>query len=134
MAAQAQLIEIKNDDARATSLKMSRKDLVASSIYGSDGKKIASVSRVLGDNSGNIKAVTADVGSFLGMGSKEVVFPIDKLSKSDERNHLTTTMTKGDINQLQQYASSDSVRSGSAESSRSSMIDADTAGSQRQPP
>jgi hypothetical protein len=130
---QGQLTEIKNDDARAASLNMSRQDLAASSIFGSDGKKIASVNRVLGDNAGNIKAVTADVGRFLGVASREVVFPIDRLSKSEEKDHLTTMMTKDDIQRLQQYASSDNARSGSVGNSASSAAPAPTADSPRYP-
>ncbi|MGE5539308.1 MAG: PRC-barrel domain-containing protein [Gemmatimonas sp.] len=125
---QGQLTEIKNDDARAPSLNISRKDLAASSIFGSDGKKIASVNRVLGDNTGNIKAVTADVGRFLGVVSKEVVFPIDQLSKGDEKDHLTTTLTRDAIRKLRPYASSESTRSGSVGNSASSMAPARTAG------
>jgi hypothetical protein len=130
---QGPLTEIKNDDARAPSLNISRRDLAASSIYGSDGKKIASVNRVLGDNTGNIKAVTADVGRFLGVASKEVIFPVDQLSKSAENDHLTTTMTKDDIQKLQQYTSSDNARSGSVGNSASSTAPARTADSPRQP-
>jgi hypothetical protein len=126
---QGQLSEIKNDDARAASLNISRKDLAASSIFASDGKKIASINRVLGDNTGNIKAVTADVGRYLGMASKEVVFPVDQLSKSED--HLTTAMTKDEIQKLPQYASSDNARNNSVGNSASRTAPARTAGSLR---
>jgi hypothetical protein len=107
------LHEIKDNNATAAGLNINRKDLSSMSIYGSDGKKIAGVDKVLGDNSNQIKAVTADVGGFLGVGSKEVVIPVDKLQKGKEKNQLQTSLTKDQIQKLDQYAASENSRSGS---------------------
>ncbi|HTI87240.1 MAG TPA: PRC-barrel domain-containing protein [Alphaproteobacteria bacterium] len=107
------LHEIKDNNATAAGLNINRKDLSSMSIYGSDGKKIAGVDKVLGDNSNQIKAVTADVGGFLGVGSKEVVIPVDMLQKGKDKNQLQTSLTKDQIKNLEQYASSGNSRSGS---------------------
>jgi hypothetical protein len=113
MGTQASMLhEIKDNNATAPNLNINRKDLAGMSIYGSDGKKIAGVSKVLGDSSNQIKAVTADVGGFLGVGSKEVVIPVDKLQKGTQKDQLQTSLTKDEIQRLDQYASSDN-RSGS---------------------
>jgi TolB-like protein len=72
-------------------------------VYGSDGKKIGEINRVLGDGSNTAKAVAVDAGGFLGMGTHEVVFPLDKLSKGSEKNHLSTSLTKDEIKNLEAY-------------------------------
>jgi hypothetical protein len=105
------LHELKDDSAMAGGLNVNAKDLRAMAIYGSDGKKIGEVKNVLADASGSIKAVSADVGGFLGMGAREVVFPIDKLQKGTEKDRLQTAMTKDEIQDLEAWSDSGS-RSG----------------------
>ena len=87
-------------------------DLNDYAIYGSDGKKIGDIDRVLADSSNNAKAVAVDAGGFLGMGTREVVFPLDKLSKGKDNKQLTTAMTKDQIKGLEKWedASSDAKR------------------------
>ena len=102
------LHEIKDDNAMATALSVNAKDLRAMAIYGSDGKKIGEVKNVLADSSNQIKAVSADVGGFLGIGAREVVFPIDKLQKGSEKDRLQTAMTKDEIQKLETWASNGS--------------------------
>jgi len=97
------LHEIKDDSAKAGALNVNAKDLRAMAIYGSDGKKIGEVKNVLADSSNAIKAVSADVGGFLGMGAREVVFPIDKLQKGTEKDRLQTAMTKDEIQNLEAW-------------------------------
>lgn len=101
------LHEIKDDNARVQKLNVSSKDLAAMDIYGSDGKKIGEVNKVLADNSNAVKAVTVDVGGFLGMGSREVVIPIDNLQKGPEKNRLQVTMTKTEIEKLDKWENSE---------------------------
>jgi len=100
------LHEIKDDNARAAGLAVNAKDLRAMAIYGSDGKKIGEVKNVLADSSNQVKAVSADVGGFLGMGSREVIFPIDKLTKGTEKDRLQTAMTKDQIQNLEAWNTS----------------------------
>ena len=79
------------------------KDLNDFAIYGSDGKKIGEIDRVLADSSNQPKAVAVDAGGFLGMGTHEVVFPLDKLTKGKEAKRLQTSMTKEQIQNLDKY-------------------------------
>ncbi|MGE5538806.1 MAG: PRC-barrel domain-containing protein [Gemmatimonas sp.] len=110
---QSTLVEVKDNNAMAPSLNVNRKDLAGMTIYGSDGKKISGVDKVLGDSSNSIKAVTADVGGFLGIGSHEVIIPIEKLSKGDQKDSLKVSMTNDELKNLPQYASSNNRSSGS---------------------
>ena len=114
------LQEIKSDDAMAKPLNIRAKDLRGMDIYGADGKKIADVDHVLADQSNEIKAVSADVGGFLGMGTREVVIPIDKLTKGSEKDRLHTALTKDQIGKLDQWA--DASGSGSTSGSASSTL------------
>lgn len=105
------LHEIKSETAMAKTLNVNAKDLAAMSVYGSDGKKIGGVNKVLADNSNDIKAVTLDVGGFLGIGAKEVVLPIDKVQKGTEKDRLQTSLTKDEIEKLSKWQSEDSSKS-----------------------
>ncbi len=115
------LHELKEDSATARPLNVSAKDLRSMAIYGSDGKKIGEVKNVLADSSNQIKAVSADVGGFLGMGAREVVFPIDKLQKGTEKDRLQTAMTKDEIQNLEAWNTNGSSSSRGSSSSSSSM-------------
>lgn len=102
------LQEVKDDDkAMATGLNVSAKDLADMDIYGTDGKKIGEVEKVLADKSNAIKAVTVDVGGFLGMGAREVIIPIDQLQKGQEKDRLQTSMTKAELEKLDEWSDSD---------------------------
>jgi sporulation protein YlmC with PRC-barrel domain len=101
------LHEIKDDKAMITGLNVNAKDLGDMDIYGSDGKKIGEVNKVLADSSNAVKAVTVDVGGFLGMGSHEVVIPIDKLQKGTENKRLQTAMSKDEIQKLDEWSDRD---------------------------
>lgn len=114
----ATLQETKSDDLMAKPLNIRAKDLRDMDIYGADGKKIAEVDHVLTDSSNEIKAVSADVGGFLGMGSREVVIPIERLSKGSDKDRLQTAMTKDQIDKLDRWA--DTAGSGSTSGSTGS--------------
>jgi hypothetical protein len=110
------LHESKNDDAMVPGLNVKADKLSGMDIYGPDGKKIGDVDKVLADSSNQIKAVTADVGGFLGIGAKEVVIPIDQLQKG-QKDRLQTSMTKDEIQKLQNYSTgSNSGEAGSGAS------------------
>jgi hypothetical protein len=98
------LREVDDDKASVQSLGMSAKDLADADIYGSDGKKIGEVNKILADSSNQVKAVTLDVGGFLGMGAHEVIFPLDKLQKGSDAKKLQTSMTKAEIEKLDEWA------------------------------
>lgn len=97
------LSEVKDDKAMVKSLAVSAKDLADMDIYGSDNKKIGEIDKVLADSSGDIKAVTVDVGGFLGIGSREVLVSLDNLQKGAKKDQLRTSMTKKEIESLSEW-------------------------------
>lgn len=99
------LHELKNKTARVNVMNVSVKQLDDMAIYSSDAKKIGEIERVLGDSANTPKAVVVNAGGFLGVGTHEVVFPLDKLTKGKEAKHLQTSMTKDDINNLEKWDS-----------------------------
>lgn len=90
-------------------LNMSAKDLSDAEIHGADGKKVGEVNKLLADSSNQVKAVTIDVGGFLGIGGREVAIPIDKLQKGEGKK-LQTSMTKAEIEQLAEWKDADDDR------------------------
>lgn len=108
--ARGTLHEVKDNNVTASSLNINAKDLSGMDIYGSDGKKIGDVDKVLGDSSNSIRAVTADVGGFLGIGSREVVIPVEKLQKGTEKNRLQVSLTKDEIQKLDKWDNSGATR------------------------
>lgn len=109
-AGQGALQEIDKDKAQGQAMGVSAKDLSDMDIYGSDGKKIGEVNKLLADSSSQVKAVTVDVGGFLGMGSREVVIPLDKLQKGQDNKRLQTSMTKTEIEKLAEWKDPDKAR------------------------
>jgi hypothetical protein len=112
------LHEIKDAKIKVSTLNgVTVKDLNAMAIYGSDGKKIGEVDRVLGDSANAPKAVAVDAGGFLGLGKNggkhEVVFPLSQLSKGDKAKQLKTALSKEDIKNLETWNSAGSAKKGS---------------------
>jgi hypothetical protein len=114
------LHETKSDDATAKMLNIRAKDLRSMAIYGSDGKKIADVDNVLADQSNDIKAITADVGGFLGVGAHEVVIPVDKLHKGTDKDRLMTSLTKDELQRLDRWSEQGSGSTSSSSTSSTS--------------
>ena len=86
---------IQTDEVRASKM-------IGSAVYDVQNRKIGKVDDLILNKDGKVDAVVIDVGSFLGMGGKDVaVLPSD--IKTDN-NRLTLDRTK---EQLQQMASFD---------------------------
>ena len=77
-------------------------DLIGASVTNSNGDSIGKTSDVLVDKSNKtVDAVVIDVGGFLGIGSKSVAIPLDKLTigaRPDEG--VKTAMTKEQLEAL----------------------------------
>jgi sporulation protein YlmC with PRC-barrel domain len=58
--------------------------MVGLNVYNGDNEKIGSISDLLMDKSGNVKAAVIGVGGFLGMGTHLVAVSFDKLKFSDQ--------------------------------------------------
>jgi sporulation protein YlmC with PRC-barrel domain len=85
---------IQSDQIRASKM-------IGSPVYDIQNRKIGKVRDLVLDRSGQIAAVVVDVGSFLGMGGKNVaVKPSD--IKTDH-NRLTLDVTKEQLQQMANY-------------------------------
>jgi sporulation protein YlmC with PRC-barrel domain len=85
---------IQTDEIRASKM-------IGSALYDVQNRKIGSVDDVILNKNGKIDAVVIDVGSFLGMGGKDVaVLPTD--IKTDN-NRLTLDRTKEQLQQMASY-------------------------------
>ena len=85
---------IQTDEIRASKM-------IGSAVYDVQNRKIGSVDDVILNKNGKVDAVVIDVGSFLGMGGKDVaVLPSD--IKTDN-NRLTLDRTKEQLQQMASY-------------------------------
>jgi sporulation protein YlmC with PRC-barrel domain len=85
---------IQSDEVRASKM-------IGSAVYDVQNRKIGSVADLILNKDGKIDAVVVDVGSFLGMGGKDVaVLPSD--IKTDN-NRLTLDRTKEQLQQMANY-------------------------------
>ena len=85
---------IQTDEIRASKM-------IGSAVYDVQNRKIGSVDDVILNKDGKVDAVVLDVGSFLGMGGKDVaVLPSD--IKTDN-NRLTLDRTKEQLQQMAAY-------------------------------
>src|ERR1700758_673374 len=75
--------------------------MIGSAVYDVQNRKIGSVDDVILNKKGKVDAVVIDVGSFLGMGGKNVaVLPSD--IKTDN-NRLTLDRSKEQLQQMASY-------------------------------
>ena len=92
--AQTATHSIQTDQIRASKM-------IGSAVYDVQNRKIGSVDDVILNKNGKVDAVVIDVGSFLGMGGKDVaVLPSD--IKTDN-NRLTLDRTKEQLQQMAAY-------------------------------
>lgn len=76
--------------------------MIGSSVYSSQNANIGTVQDVIVDRDGRVASVVVDVGTFLGMGGKDVAVRFSAI-KSDHNNRLTLDMTKGQLEKAQSY-------------------------------
>ena len=70
-----------------------------------DNKKVGDISVVLAGADGKAKAVVADVGGFLGIGSDKVIVPLDRLNYDPQKKRFTTSMTADQLKTLPKWNS-----------------------------
>jgi hypothetical protein len=80
-------------------LAVSVGDLKGGDLYGADDSRIGSIERVLIDDSGKAVAITAEVGSFLGLGQTEIVVLLDQVELKNQRD-LSIAMSRQQIEDL----------------------------------
>lgn len=67
-------------------------------IYDASGQKIAEVDAVLEDTNGDVKAIAAEYGGFLGFGEKRAVLTIDQVK--EKNGNLVVEMTRDQLQGL----------------------------------
>jgi sporulation protein YlmC with PRC-barrel domain len=75
--------------------------MIGSSVYDRNNVKIGSVQDLILDKDGRVDLVVVDVGSFLGMGGKDVAVKFSDI-KTDN-NRLTLDVTKEKLRQMQAF-------------------------------
>jgi sporulation protein YlmC with PRC-barrel domain len=90
----APALTIQPDEMRASKM-------IGSTVYDIQNRKIGSVQDLILDKSGKVDAVVVDVGSFLGMGGKNVAIAPGDI-KTDN-NRLTLDRTKEQLQQMAEY-------------------------------
>ncbi|RFC62678.1 hypothetical protein DYI37_15755 [Fulvimarina endophytica] len=99
--AEAVLVPIEDDNAPVPSLNLMADQVEDMTVIGADGGEIGEVESVLGDQNGNARAITVEIGGFLGIGEKTVIFQLDQLSL--DMGHLRTQMTREELQNMPEY-------------------------------
>jgi sporulation protein YlmC with PRC-barrel domain len=79
--------------------------LIGKSIVGMDGKAIGEIKDVAVGEDGQLKAVVAEVGGFLGMGAKKVAVPITQMRRNGE--HVMVTLSRQQVEALPEFKAPD---------------------------
>ena len=75
--------------------------MLGSTVYDLQNRDIGSVKDLIIDKDGRVAAAVIDVGTFLGMGGKNVAVPLSDI-KTDN-NRLTLDRTKEQLQQMANY-------------------------------
>ena len=92
--------EVEDGAMMVTTFNLTVDDLDDMDIVGANGDEIGEVDDVLMNASGEIVAVSAEVGGFLGLGDTEVVFPLDQLTLQGDE--FVTSLTKEQVEALEE--------------------------------
>jgi len=75
--------------------------MIGSSVYDLENRKIGSVQDLVLDKDGMVAAVVIDVGSFLGMGGRDVAINLSDIKTNN--NRLTLDRTKEQLQAMGEY-------------------------------
>jgi sporulation protein YlmC with PRC-barrel domain len=99
---------IQSDQFRASKM-------IGSTVYDVQNRDIGNVADLIIDRDGRVSSAVVDVGTFLGMGGKDVAVPLSDI-KTDN-NRLTLDMTKEQLKDAQAYQlTNDNTGAGSSSS------------------
>ena len=101
-AAAVVLVPIDKTEAPVPQLNLMVGQVDEMDVIGADGNEIGGVGNVLGDQAGNAKALSVDVGGFLGIGEKTVILNLSDVTLDTGR--LRTTLTKQQIETLPDFS------------------------------
>jgi sporulation protein YlmC with PRC-barrel domain len=74
--------------------------IIGASVYNEQNQQVGDVSDLFLSKQNQVAIVVVSVGGFLGMGSKLVSVPIDKLQIDDKNKVLMAGATKDELNQM----------------------------------
>jgi sporulation protein YlmC with PRC-barrel domain len=97
-AATGALVEVEDETQVVGAYNLSVDKVEDMDIYSATGEEIGEVDEVLMNADGQIVALVAEVGGFLGIGDKDVVLQLDQVQLQGDR--LTVDMTKEQLEQL----------------------------------
>ncbi len=97
-AASGVLAAIDRDEAPVPQLNLMVDQVEDMDVVGPNGEEVGEVDDVLGDANGNAKAITVEVGGFLGIGEKRVILMLDDVSL--DMGRIKTALTKEQIEKL----------------------------------
>ena len=89
---------IRTDELRASKI-------IGSTVYDHNNQKIGSVQDIILGTGAKVDSVVVDVGTFLGMGGKNVAVKMDQIKTDHDR--LTLDMTKNQLQQAPSYQLTD---------------------------
>lgn len=94
-------VEVEDGDMMIPGLSMSVDEVSGMDIYDSTGERVGEVDDVLMGEDGTVTGASLDIGGFLGMGEKDVVLPLESLTKTDDG--FTTALSKEQLESLPEY-------------------------------
>lgn len=94
-------VEIEDESLMVDALGRDVDDLEDMDVIGASGEEVGEIDEVLMASDGKISAVSIEVGGFLGIGDKEVVVELDKLTLKDDK--LVVDMTREQIEALPEW-------------------------------
>lgn len=97
-----QMMAIEQDDIMVPGLAMRVDEVEDITVVDAAGETIGEIDEVLGSADGQPVAVVVEAGGFLGMGEKDVIVDISRLSKSGD--NVVLNMSKAEIEALPAWA------------------------------
>lgn len=94
--------EIDDDSLVIEQLGMTVEEMDNASIYASDGERIGELDDILMSKEVGTMAISIDVGGFLGIGEKDVVIPLESLSRV-ANGDLIVDMTREQLEMLPEF-------------------------------
>ena len=92
------LLEVEQDAMMVSQVGLTVDEIEDADIYNADGEMIGEVDDVLMTPEGEVVAVSADIGGFLGIGDRDVVIPLDRLTFATDR--FTTDLSGPELEGL----------------------------------
>ncbi len=93
-----QMMEIEQDDIMVPGLAMRVDEIEDMTVVDAAGETIGEVDEVLGTADGQAVAVVVEAGGFLGIGEKDVIVDISRLTRSGD--HLVLSMSRAEVEAL----------------------------------